>query len=352
MTRSSKLLSVLLAFALVPVAAVAGGKEKVKLVRKTRKGDRLAVKESQRTETTSHWKGEGEGAVNGQEVEVVERDYLQEVLKESPLTLRRDYKSSTRTKGKPSEDKPEPVRTSVHGKTVVLSPDGPKVEGGELSKEDRDNLDTLERIAYACLPKDEVGPGDTWKISDEIGRALFGPGFDPENVKSQGTGKLDSVKTVDGRRAARLVLKVSLEVKATEVIPSIVLDLKGTATFLVEEGVFTELQLEGPGRIEAKDTKDGKKRTMTAETATVYHLKAAIAAAAPEAPPPKPLAKDDELARAEAVQCSKGHKFPNRFQFCAQCGKEIDPKTQRCGGGCAPLLRFCPLCGEGLVPAK
>ncbi len=350
MKRST--VSLLLVALLVSLASAEPGKDKVKLVRKTKKGDRLAVKEEQRTQSVFHWKGEGEGAVNAEELEEVKRDYLQEVLKEDPLTLRRDYKSSTRAKGKPNDSSVEPVRTSVHGKTVVITPDGPRVEGGELSKEDGDNLDRVEKIAYACLPKDEVGPGDSWKISDEIGKAVFGKGFDPENMKTQGVGKLESWKTIDGRKAAKLALKASLEVKPTEVLPAISYELKGSALFLVEEGVFIELALEGPGKLEAKDTKDGKKRTMTAELQTAYHLKAEVAAAAPEEPPPKPLAKDDELARAETVQCSKGHKFPNHFAFCAQCGKAIDEKTRRCTGGCAPLLRFCPLCGEGLVPAK
>ncbi|MEZ0228311.1 MAG: hypothetical protein ACAI25_06775 [Planctomycetota bacterium] len=341
------------AFALPSVLAMP--KDKVKLVRKTKKGDRLAVKESSHTETTYHWKGEGEGSAGGQEVEDVQRDFLQEVLKENPLVLKREYKLSTRAKGKPKDTAVEPVRTSIHGKTVVIGPEGPHIEsGGDLSKEDREQLNTVEKIAYACLPKDEVAQGDSWKIGDEIGKALFGEALGVDGVKSAGSGKLDSFKMIDGRRAAKLTLKCAIEVKPTEIIPSITLELKGQAWFLVEEGVFTELVLEGPLKILIEKNENGHKKVMSGEGVTTYKLKGEVVAGAPEPPAPKPLAKDDELARSERLQCAKDekHNFPNRFQFCAQCGKEIDKETQRCvGGKCPPLLRFCPLCGEGLKPA-
>ena len=327
---------VLLAAGLAPLALgpaeAAPGKEKVKLVRRAKKGDRISVKEDQHTETTYHWKGEGEGAVGGAEVEDVAREYLQEVVKEDPLVLKRDYKTSTRLKGNPKDDKLEPVKTSVHGKTVIFGPEGPRIEGGEMSKEDKDDLDTVTKVAYACLPKDEVAVGDQWKLGEDLGRGVFGPAYDRENFKAQGTGRLDAFKTTDGRRGAKISLKVALEVKPTEVMPSI--------------------SLEGPMRIEITKVENGRRKTLSGEAQRSYKLHGEVASSAPEAPPPKPLAKDDELARAEAVQCSKGHKFPNRFLFCAQCGKEIDKTTLRCTGGCAPLLRFCPVCGEGLVPAK
>lgn len=326
-------------------------KEKVKLVRKTKKGDRLAVKESSHTETKFHWKGEGEGSAGGEEVEDVQRDYLQEVVRESPLTLKRDYRTSTRMKGRPKDTSLEPVRTSIHGRAVVITPDGPRIEGGEISKEDRESLDTVEKIAYACLPKEEVGQGDTWKLGDEIGKALF-PGLGSDLLKTQGTGKLEALKTIDGRKAAKLALKVSAELKPTEVLPAIELELKGQALFLIEEGVFVELALEGPIKIAIEKTENGHKRTMSGDGQTTYKLKAEVTAAAPEAPAPKALAKDDELARAEKVKCSKGHEFPNRFGFCGQCGRELDGETRRCPGKCAPLLKFCPLCGEGLTPSK
>lgn len=351
MNRTAVLSFLVLGLAL-SLAQGAPGKDKVKLARRTKKGDRVQVKEQQHTETTYHWKGQGEGAVGGTEVEDVQREFLQEVVKEDPLVLKRDYKVSTRMKGNPKDDKLAPVHTSIHGKTVLLGPDGPRIEGAEVSKEDRESLDSIAKIAYACLPKDEVAVGDTWKLSDEIGKAVFGAGFDPENFKTQGTGRLDALKTIEGRRAAKLSLKAALEVKPTELLPSITLELKGQATFLVEEGVFAELVLEGPMRMEVQKTEDGHERTMSGDARTDYRLKSEVVAGAPEAPPPKPLAKDDELARAEQLQCSKGHKFPNRFSFCAQCGKELDKTTLRCPGGCAPLLRFCPLCGEGLVPVK
>lgn len=319
-------------------------KEKVKLARKTKKGDRLTQKEHQRTETTVHWKGEGEGAANGQEVEEVDREFFQEVLKEDPLLLKRDYKSSTRLKGKPKDDKLEPVRTSVHGKVVLVGPDGPRMEGGEMSKEDRDNLDTVERIAYALLPKDEVGPGDTWKVSDEVGRALFRGMFDPENCKTQGLAKLEGWKVVEGRKGAKLSLKVSIAMKPTEIVPEIQLDLKGSAVFLVEEGIFSELSLEGPIHF----AKTEGKRSWSSDGTTQYTLKGTVVAGAPL----EPVAKDDELAKAKQLECSKGHKFPNEFSFCGSCGKGLNPETRRCTGGCPPLLRHCVLCGEPLTPVK
>jgi hypothetical protein len=318
--------------------------DKVKLVRRTKKGDRLTQKERQRTETTGHWKSEGEGTANSEEVEEIEREFAQEVLKEDPLLLKREYRTSLRTKGKAKDDKVQPVRTSVHGKVVLVTPDGAKIEGGIISPEDRDSLDRVERIAYALLPKDEVGTGDSWKVSDEVGRAVFRGMFDPENCQTRGLAKLDGWKVVDGHRGAKLSLKVAIDLQPGELVPAIQAELKGTAVFLVDEGVFSDLTLEGPIHI----AKTVGKRSWSSDGQTVFTLKAQVVAAAPV----EAVAKDDEIAKAKQLECPKGHKFPNEFLFCGSCGKALNAETKRCPGGCAPLLRHCVVCGEALAPAK
>jgi hypothetical protein len=337
-----------LAFSLAVFAsalAFAGGKEKVPLIRRTKAGDRLTGKEHYRSEKEQHWKGEGQGSAGGEEVEVVEREYAQEVVTESPFVVKRDYTLSTRLKGKPKDDRLEPVRTSIHGKTVVLRPEGPVLEGGELSKDDRDNLDGYERIVYALLPKQEVAAGDEWKVGDEIGRALFRGGFDAANMKSQATVKLEALKPVDGRRAAKLAVKVAIQVTATETLPQVALELKGSALFLIEEGMFADAALDGTARYEVKNA--AAKNAFVSDERVSWKLHAEFVLAGM----PKAVAKDDELAKAKAVACPKGHKFPNEFACCASCGKGLDPTTRRCPGGCPPILRFCPLCGDPLAPA-
>jgi hypothetical protein len=347
MRHATRLLALLL---LIGVTHAAPPKDKVKLAKRTQKGDRLLAHETSRTEITIHWKGEGEGAVGGEEVEEVEREYVQEVLKESPLTIKRDYKLSTRAKGKPKDDKVEPVRTSVHGKTVTFNgAEGhPDVVGGELSKEDRENLTTVERIAYSLLPKDEVAVGDSWKVADEMGKAIFHAFYSPENMKTAGTAKLESIKTVEGRRVAKLLLKAQLEIKPTEQIPHITLELKGAANFFVDEGAFQDLVLEGPLLYETSSVEGGKKRVASAEGRTIFRMKGTILAGAAV----KPASKDDEIAKAAKLVCSGGHEFPNGFSFCGSCGKQLDAETKRCKGGCAPLLRHCVLCGEALAPKE
>lgn len=323
------------------------GKDKVALARKTVKGERLSAKEHFRTEKVLHWKGEGQGSVGGEEAEVTEREYTQEVQAESPLAIKRDYTLSTRWKGKPKDEVKDPVRTSLHGHTVQFRGEAANLEGGEMSKEDRDNLDSYERVAYAMLPKSEVGPGDEWKLGDEIGKALFRGAFEATSMKTQGLARLDGWKTVDGRKAAKLSLKVAIQLLPTEQIPAIALELKGTALFLVEEGMYAECSLEGTMHVDVKKQENGREVAATSDERVQWKLKAEPILAAAV----KPLAKDDELAKAKAVGCSKGHKFPNEFSYCATCGKGLDEKTRRCPGGCPPILRFCPLDGEPLTPA-
>jgi hypothetical protein len=342
---------VLIASIIIVVSRPAGalpGKEKVTLARKAKTGDRLVAKEHFRNEKEIHWKGEGQGSAGGEEIEVLEREYFQEVAAETPLTLKRDYRVSTRLKGRPKDDRLEPTRTSIHGKTVILRPDGPTLEGGMISQEDRDSLDNYERIAYALLPKQDVALGDEWKVQDEVGRALFRGLFDPTNMKTQGSGKLEAWKTLEGRRAAKLALKAQIQVTPTEVFPACSLDLKGSALFLIDDGIFADVTFECAARYEFRKVDNGKETAWSSDEHATWTLHEGPVLAAPA----KPVTKDDELAKAKVLACSKGHRFPNEFQFCAGCGKPLDPTTRRCPGGCAPVLRFCPICGEALAPAN
>ncbi len=275
--RASTVLLVVTAFA--TSAFGLPGKEKLVLSRRTQVGDRISVKERSHTEMTNHWKGEGQGGAGGQEVEDVSREFVQEITSENPLALKREYKLSTRAKGKPRDEKIEPVKTSVHGKVVLMGPEGTSIEGGgEISKEDKDDLGTVEKIVYGLLPPGgrEVSVGEDWKVGDELGRAIFGAGFDPGSFKTEGAAKLESVKQQDGKKCAKLALRAVIKVEATEVLPSVELDLKGTGTFYVEEGVFRDCKLDGTYRYEVKKTENGSKTTATSEGTKSYEFKAEL----------------------------------------------------------------------------
>src|SRR5205807_408707 len=147
----------------------------------------------------------------------------------------------------------------------------------------------------------------------EIGKALFRGGFDATSMKTQGTGKLESLRTVEGRRAAKLVLKAQIQVAASEVLPAITLDLKGSALFLLDEGIFADCALEGPVRYELKKNDAGKETVFVSDERVAWKLHADPILAAPV----KPVTKDDELAKAKGLGCTNGHRFPNGFAFCA-----------------------------------
>jgi hypothetical protein len=352
-------LLVVAAVLLVAGAAAAAPKEKVKLERKTRAGQWLAVKERQRTETKVSWKSGGIGST-GDEVEETEREYDRKVVTEKPLVEKRSYHVSRRLKRTAKTPDAEPQNTSVHGKTVLIGPDGMKIEGGaEMSKDDRDNLTTLERVVYACLPAKEVAPGDDWKVDGaELGRAVFGPAIDPVNFDTQGIGKLDKVATgKDGRKTAKIVLRVAIKVKPTEVLPEIDMDLRGQAQFSIDDGLFTAFDLEGPVKFAFhKREDDGRETNAKSEGTTRFVYRAEVLLGDKElGPADKPEAKgspkDAALALAKKLVDKNGHQFPVGFLNCGICGAKVDEATKLCPKGCPFILRHCPLCGEELAPA-
>lgn len=354
MRTSALAVPISLALAVAGVAFALPGKDKVKLERGQKKGQRLVVKERERKESKLFWSKQGEGSGGGEEVEDVEREYVQELASAQPWIVKRAYRLSKRLKRHPKNPEAQPENTSVHGKTVVIGPDGPKIEGGaEMSDEDRQNLTTLERIVYACLPAKEVAPGEEWRVpGQDLARAIFGPIVDPTNFDSRGIAKLDKVTTAkDGTRTAKLALKVSIRVKPTEKLPAIDLDLKGQAQFAVEEGVFIAFDLEGPFRYEVQKREGGREASWRSEGTTRFAYKAEIVepASTPAAGEP---AKDQDLARAKQIACPAGHKFPVGYAFCCICGKKVDDATKLCPGGCPFILRHCPLCGGKTAPAE
>lgn len=265
-----------LSFAMATLAAaplaIAGPPEKVTLARKLEKGARLKVHERWTRESELYAKITGRGSRGARELEEVDRVFVQEVVRERPLQLERKYESSRRKKGDPQDKSLEAVRTSLHGRTVVIGPLGARIEGGGLlSREDRDELDQVEKLAYALLPKEAVALHDSWSLGEEVGRAALGPQF-AGRVDTKGAARLDALDGTGEKRVAKLSLKLELDVPAVERKPALSAELAGKGKFLVEHGAFVELALEGPIYAELKAGRASGK----SEGRLLYELKAEV----------------------------------------------------------------------------
>ncbi|MCA8923561.1 MAG: hypothetical protein KDD82_17220 [Planctomycetes bacterium] len=236
--------------ALVPLlvfAAVGVCEAQIVLAHEPRVGTRFEVEERRETTVKILWKARARGSGEA-EFSSSDTKYVEEVLGVGPLRLRRDYERSLRAKhpvGKPDE----PARTSQHGRVVLVEGLEKKVEGGgDLDKEDREEL-RFERLMAALLPPQRVvEPGDTWEISGEaVGRALWGGALPAETTSSSGAVvKLRSLKHKKTGEVAKLQVKaLRVKINKTRGVPELTLDLSGSFEWDVVNSALLKAELSG-----------------------------------------------------------------------------------------------------------
>lgn len=194
-----------------------------------------------------------------------EQKYTEEVLGVGPLTLKRVYERSLREDRDVSQTDLEPMRTSQHGRTVLLKDLEKKLEdGGNLDKEDREEL-RFERLLAALLPPQRVVKrGDSWEISgNAVARALFGDALPAETTDHSGAVvKLRSIKRKKSGEVAKLEVKgLRIKIKRMRNVPELTLDLKGAFEWDVVNSAPVKADLSGQVRYVAR----GDKLTYEAE---------------------------------------------------------------------------------------
>ncbi len=322
------------------------------LERKLVPGARARVDEVTRTEYSSRYQARG-AAVGDAQVETFERRYVEEVRAAQPEALHRAYEHSTRAKHHPKAA-PNPERTSLHGRGVIVSgleqrPDGPF----ELSKDDREAA-RLDRLAAALLPPHPVDKGDKWVVPGEaLVGALWGQVFAPANTDCQGRVELRSVRSVDGQTQATLRVRATIRTARTDTLPEVTLQLTGELRWAVEAGALLEGRLEGPVSYGGFGEQDGRRAEWRAEGTMAWSYRAEPlepAAAVSEAdrrtglPPP---------AGTRALVCERdpAHRFSlAEFVRCIQCGAELDLTRRTCPEKHSWPLQYCPRDGAPLKP--
>lgn len=322
------------------------------LERKLTPGARARVEEVTRTEATIRFQART-AAVGDAQVETFERRYVEEVRSAQPETLHRQYEHATRAKHHPKAE-PNPERTSVHGRGVIVSgldqrPDGPF----QLSKDDREAI-RFDRLAAALLPERPVERGDKWVVPGEaLVRALWGQVFAPANTDCQARVELKSMRTVGGRTQATLRVRASIRTERSETLPEISTQLTGELCWDVEAGALVEGRLEGPVSYGGFGDHAGRRAEWRAEGTVTWTYRAELlesAAPASEAdrrtglPPPPGT-------RALVCEANALHRYPlTEFVRCTLCGAELDLTRRTCPEKHPWPLQYCPRDGAPLKP--
>jgi len=178
-----------------------------------------------------------------------ESKYTEEVLGVGPLTLKRVYERSLREDRQVSQTDLEPMRSSQHGRTVLLKDLTKTLEGGgALDKQDREEL-RFERLLAALLPPQRVVErGDSWEISGSaVARSLFGDALPTETTDHSGAVvKLRSIKRKKSGEVAKLEVKgLRVKIKRTRNVPELTLDLKGLFEWDVVNSAPIKAELSG-----------------------------------------------------------------------------------------------------------
>lgn len=236
-----------------------GSDEAYALYRRIQTGDRVSVVEHQETRTTYHFRRTGEGAVGGQEVEIKHREYVEEVIEiaeaQDGVGWQREYSVATVSKARPGEREPTVLATSLQGKTVVIALGGAGERhvvclNGEIADDDRNDTN-LDRIVYATLPDHPVRRGDSWQLdSAEFGRAIFDGAYDPQNFTSDGIARFRRIQEAEGRRCARIEVRLAIGMQIARGRPGMEIRLDGVVLFAIEEGRIISFELTGPVTVE------------------------------------------------------------------------------------------------------
>lgn len=332
------------------IAAASRAGEPVPLARKLEVGARVRVDERARTETQVLVRGKG-ASVGESEVSELTRRYLEEVRTARPEGLWREFELSTRAKARRGAPLPEPERTSLHGRAVVLSGLEMKPDGAfEISKEDREAL-RLDRLALALLPPGgSAEKGGEWTVpAAALGRALFGDWVPEANLQGSGARvELKALKRESKRDVARLRVKaLRLQLAKTDALPGLTLTLEGELGFDLQAGCLVSASLEGPleyvvGGNDAEATAQGS--LAWSYRAEVLERRAPSSDEARAQGDPPPPGTQRLVCKKEAT-----HVYPvPDVKCCVMCGKELN-RDKVCPEHGWPL-RFCPRDGAPLRP--
>lgn len=322
------------------------------LQRRLAPGARARVDETTRTEYRARYQTRGAN-VGDATLEVYERRYVEEVRAAQPETLHRAFELSQREKRHP-QAAPNPERTSVHGRGVIVAgldqrPDGPF----EVSKDDREAM-RFDRLAAAFLPERPIANrSDRWEVAgSRLVNALWGQYLQPA-PECAGRAEVKAVRETAGKTHLTLRVRAALKTVRTDTLPEVSMTLQGELRWCVEDGALLEARLEGPVAYGMIGEQDGRRTEWTAEGTTTWTYRAEVLdARAPVSdaerrtglPPPPGTA---------ALVCEQHpeHRFDlGEFVRCIQCGAELDLTTRRCPQQHPWPLQYCPRDGAPLKP--
>ncbi len=340
--RSITPLSLPLFLLCLPLAVASAG-EPVPLELKAQTGQRAEVEEESRSELKIHYRKAGEASVGAAEVSWGKRAYVEEILRAKPLVQVREYKSSERWKGKPGA-KAEPQQTSLHGRRVKLSGlEMEPMEAFKISQSDREQM-RFDRLCRAFLPTaGQASLKDDWKLpSDPFASALWGKLVPPGAHHGGATVELKKVSKVAGRQVAVLKVKLDFRTDLRESFPEVILKLKGTIRWDLDEHDLLSAELKGTlGYTTVKQDGGGQiKVEASGPFSYSYQARYLIprevpkdAAASSKPPPPG----------ASALVCT--HDSRHRINLkditcCPQCGETLD-RERKCPQDHEWMLRHC-----------
>lgn len=193
----------------------------------------------------------------GHAIERKQRRYVQVVSMvtgDGQYHIDRRYEKSSAEVSKPGTDRKDTYATRLQGKSVSIVGYGDSwditADNFELGDEERQDIYFSEQL-YTLLPKKPVRVGEQWSLrGNEVGPAFFPNEYNEEGYKIKATGLLKQVTKYQERNCAHIAFTLSVEIQKTEVSAGQSYDMKGYAFFSLDDGVFLDVDLVGPLRIE------------------------------------------------------------------------------------------------------
>ncbi len=228
--------------------------EKVSVVVRSKKGDRISTTEkSSSTGTLNMVMGDQKNQMNFSEKGIEESvDEVLEVNEDGWRTrARRTVKKDREKKREPGNPEPEEKISHLEGKTFILSQDGEKTSYEEIpegmTEVDMKGQDLRRVVFEKFLPREKVAIGHTWEIPEKDLLADFNKdqGGDDGGMKLTSGSAVGTLKSVD-KGIAEVVYVVKMKGNGPNGMDA---SLDMTATALIDSGKARLVSVNGTGKM-------------------------------------------------------------------------------------------------------
>jgi hypothetical protein len=239
------------AFAVLALSLAAPAQEKITLKFQPRPGDRLVEQEKTSMKVALTVLAGGQTL----RLETEQREShrkVHQILEAADGRITKavfEYEEDVEEKKPPGAEEFTKLQKPLHGRKVTL-----ELKDGKLVRQGVEGLDegTLKPLDLddefaASFPKAPIAKGDSWEISGDALRKMFGE----QELDGKMKLKLAEVKDFQGKRCAFLDTELDMKGEAEEGV-HMAASLKGTVVVWIERGYTLQVRLAGKMSMKAK----------------------------------------------------------------------------------------------------